>query len=93
MSGKQYLTYEDAARLFRISKGTLSKWTKKGLLYPINSIDVITRKRVKFVRKNDVRFLYRLFSGLPTTRRNSHYLMPLFRQAVSRDHRRRCGRN
>ena len=90
MRVKEYLTFDETARQFGISKGTLSKWAKKGLLYPIASIDVVTRKRIKFLRRDDVRFLLRLYNRLPYYRRNSHYILPLFRQAVERNHN---GRN
>jgi len=93
MWDKKYLTYDEAMRVFGVSKGTLSKWARKGLLYPINSIDAVSRKRMKFFRSDDVQLLVRLYNRLPLHRRSSHFLVPLFRRAVERKFNTRHGQN
>jgi len=93
MEDKKYLTYDEAARIFNISKGTLSKWARKGLLYAIPSIDAVSRKRMKFFRYDDVRLLVRLYNRLPLHRRTAHFLMPIWRKAVERKFNSSHGRN
>lgn len=77
-----YYSMDEAARRLRTTKGTLSKWCKKGLLYAIESLDGNSHRRCVFFDAGDVEFLAKVLREMPTDKRRNPYLWREYRRRI-----------
>jgi len=83
----EYMTLGEVAREFGVSKGTIRHWVKKGLLYSIESIDMIQKRRMIFFSVRDVNFLKKVIKSVLPDKRHGRRILEEYRQMVEKEWR------
>jgi predicted transcriptional regulator len=84
----EYMTLGEVAREFGVAKGTIRHWVKKGLLYSIESIDVVQGRRMIFFSVRDVNFLKKVIKSVPPDKRHGRRILEEYRHMVEKEWRR-----
>lgn len=87
----EYMTLGEVAREFGVAKGTIRHWVKKGLLYSIESIDVVQKRRMIFFSVRDVDFLKKVIKQVPPGERHYRRIAYEYRHTVEKEWRRTKG--
>ena len=84
----EYMTLGEVARELGVAKGTIRNWVKKGLLYSIESINIVQKRRMIFFSVRDVNFLKKVIKSVPLDKRHGRRIIEEYRHMVEKEWRR-----